>query len=276
MTWPDFCFYWVSPVTTIFTITFACLCPTTLHALFLPASHFCYGWQGPREWSQAPSGEFPLCSALYLLTTHHHHLLPHHQPSKCSPWQSQGTPPTLAASIQPHTHRFKCDKNWPTVPWQMQPLPTSQSPPNKHIPQITTIHENAHKTAWWPTKLPIYPWQQPSTQNKPPMLMELAHKNAPTDGIQHWSPLTRTQCRLANQQGIQYPPCSQVDSPHLPLTRPEWQQKHQRPLQQGHHCIPLNHGHQDHMLTPRPAETLPSLVRIFGGYILGSWCCPLS
>ena len=44
--------------------------PHSLPACLSP----CYGQQGPRERSQAPSGEFPLCSALYLLTTHHHHL----------------------------------------------------------------------------------------------------------------------------------------------------------------------------------------------------------
>ena len=64
----------------ITTIAFVCLCPTTPRTLFLPTSHPRYGRQGPREWSWAPSGEFPLCSALYLLTTHHHHLLPDHQP----------------------------------------------------------------------------------------------------------------------------------------------------------------------------------------------------
>ena len=53
---------------------------TTFCTLLLPASHPRYGPRGPRERPRAPSGKFPLCSALYLLTTHHHHLLPHHRP----------------------------------------------------------------------------------------------------------------------------------------------------------------------------------------------------
>ena len=65
------------------------------HALFLPTSHPRYGQWGPREQPQAPSGEFPLCSAPYLLTSHHHHLLPHHSPGERPPGQSQGMPPTL-------------------------------------------------------------------------------------------------------------------------------------------------------------------------------------
>ena len=92
----------MSPVTTVFSSPPShCRCPTA-RALFLPASHPRYGRQGPRERSRAPSGEFPLCSAPYLLTTHHHHFLPH--------------------------HRFKRDKNRPTMPRQMQPPPPNQPP----------------------------------------------------------------------------------------------------------------------------------------------------
>src|SRR6266446_9327554 len=74
----------MSPVTTAFSSPppppSACVCPTAPCALFLPTSHLRYGRQGPRERSRAPSGEFPLRSAPYLLTTHHHHLVPHHRP----------------------------------------------------------------------------------------------------------------------------------------------------------------------------------------------------
>ena len=116
----------------------------------------------------------------------------------------------LTALTWPCTPHFKCDENQPTMPWQMQPPPPSQLPlANTTLGLRLTIHENTHKTSWRPTKLPIYPWQWPSTQNKSLLLMELAHKNAPTDGIQRWGPSMRTQCHLANKQGIQYPPCSQ-------------------------------------------------------------------
>ena len=176
----------------------------------------------------------------------------------------------LAVSTRPRTPRFKHDKNQPTMPQQMQAPPSSQPPlANAALGLRLTVHENTHKTAWRPTTLPIYPRKQPSALNKPPMLTESAHENAPTDGIQRWGPSTRTQCHSANQDGIQYPLYSEVRTPHLPLM-PEWQPKRQRPLQWGHHCIPLDHGCRDHMLTPRCAETLLSTVRILGGYISGS------
>ena len=122
----------------ITTIVFVCLCPTTPHALFLPTSHPRYGQQGPRERSQAPSCEFPLCSAPYLLTTHHHHLLPDHQlwqtPTRAKPgcashlvpcWlhrPDHAHPASNATRIGPPCHG-KCN-HCPQVnpPSQMQPL----------------------------------------------------------------------------------------------------------------------------------------------------------
>ena len=116
------------------------------------------------------------------------------------------------SNMTPSAHHASA--NATTAPKSTPPLA------NTTIRLWLTIHENAHKTAWRPTKLPIYPQHQPSTQNKPPMLMESAHENAPTDGMQCWGPLMRTQRHWANQQGIHYPPCSQVCTAHLPLTSP--------------------------------------------------------
>ena len=146
----------------ITTITFACLCPTTgttPRALFLPASHPRYGRQGPRKRSRAPSGLFPLCSAPYLLTTHHHHLRPHHlsPPALANAHLGKAgacLPPCtmLAVSTRLCTPCFKCDKNWPTVPRQMQPLPPSQPPlANATLGLQLTVHENTQKTAQLPT-----------------------------------------------------------------------------------------------------------------------------
>ena len=139
----------------ITTITFACLCPTTPRTLFLPASHPRYGRWGPRERPQAPSGEFPLCSAPYLLTTHHHHLLPHHQPwrtptraklgraSHLVPhwlhWLDYAHPASNVTRISPPCHG-KCNHR------------PKSTPPRKHNFGLRlTVHENTYKTAHLPT-----------------------------------------------------------------------------------------------------------------------------
>src|SRR5437016_4071737 len=99
----------------------------------------------------------------------------------------------------------------------MKMPPTPPKTPQTHTPTPTNTPAPTQK----PTQHPIYPWQQPSTQDKPLTLMELAHENTPTDGIRRRGPLTRTQCHLENQQEIQHPPCSQVHTLHLPTNQPE-------------------------------------------------------
>jgi len=115
----------MSPVTTAFSSLppppSACVCPTTPRALFLPTLHPRYGRQGPIEWLQAPSGEFPLFGPLF----------------------ANNPPPspraTLAASTRPCTPRFK----------------SCQPPPCKCNPQINPAPRINHpRQRNWPTKMP--------------------------------------------------------------------------------------------------------------------------
>jgi len=163
----------MSPVTTAFSswpLPFACLCPTTPCPLFLPTSHPRYGLQGPREWSQAPSGEFPLCSAPYLLTTHHHHLPPHHQPWKMPTRAKPGCSSHLAPCrlCRPdHAHlTSNVTRTGPPCATANMTTTLRSIPPHKHNPQITTNH----------------PWKHPQNHgnNPAPRINHPHRQNQPT------------------------------------------------------------------------------------------------
>ena len=223
----------------------------------ISSSHPCNGWQGPRERSRAPSGEFPLCSAQYLLTTHHHYLPPHHRP-----WRTPTRaflPPcaTSAVSTRPRTPRT--GREPAPVPLQTRPPPPRQPPPRKCNPPITTNCPWKH-----PQKCLKTHGNNPAPRINHPR-RQSAHENAPTDGIQRWGPSMRTQCHLANQQGIQHPPCSQVRTPCLCTNQPRMTAKMPAPSATRPPLRPTHHGRLDHMLTPRCAQTRLSTVRILGG-----------
>jgi len=113
---------------------------------------------------------------------------------------------TSAALTQPRTPRFKRDKNGPTLCHSKHDHCLRSIPPRKRNPRVTTN----------------CPWKHPQNHsNNPAPRINHPHENAPTDGIQRWGPSTRSQCHLANQQGIQHPPCSQVHTPHLPTNQPQ-------------------------------------------------------
>jgi len=225
----------MSPVMTAFSSLppppSACMCPTTPHALFLPTLHPRYSRQGPIEQLQAPSGEFPLFSPLF----------------------ANNPPPSPRASplALVNTHQGA--------------LPTS-----RHIGCVDPTMHTLLQTTSTPPPSQMQPSDQPSTQDKPPTPTESAHENAPTDGIQHQGPSTRTQRHLANNRRYSTHCAARCVPRASPLTSPKWQRKCQCPLRRGHHYVPLDHGHLDHMLTPRCTQTWPLTVRILGGYILGS------
>jgi len=145
----------MSPVTTAFSSPppppSACVCPTAPRALFLPTSHLRYGRQGPRERSRAPSGEFPLRSAPYLLTTHHHHLAPHHRPWR-TPTRAK---PGCSSHLAPRWLRRPDHAHLASNPTRTGPpratsntttAPTSTSLANATLGLWLTAHENVHKT----------------------------------------------------------------------------------------------------------------------------------
>ena len=161
----------MSPVTTALSSPHHRHQPHHPRSLFLPTSHPCYGRQGPRKQSWAPSGEFPLHSALYLLTTHPITLPLTAGPGECPPGQSQGAPPTSrhVGCVDPTMHTSLQTRREPAhpVPRQKRPPPLRQ-PPLATLILWLTAHENAHETTRRPTKPPIYSRQQPSTQDNHP------------------------------------------------------------------------------------------------------------
>jgi len=129
----------MSPVMTAFSslppLPSACMCPTTPCALFLPTSHPHYGWQGPIEWLQAPSGEFPLFGPLFA---NNPLPSPHTSPlALVNTHQGKARvlfPPhaMLAALTQPCTPHFK----------------PCQPPPHKCNPQINPAPRINHPCQW--------------------------------------------------------------------------------------------------------------------------------
>jgi len=150
----------------------ACVCPTTPHALFLPTLHPCYGWWGPIEQLQAPSGEFPLFGPLFA---NNPPPSPHASlPALVNTHQGKARvlfPPhaMLAASTRPCTPCFKphqpphCKCNPQINPAPRINHPHQRNQPTK-MPQQMESSTKAHQwgpSATWQTTGDTAPTMQP-------------------------------------------------------------------------------------------------------------------